>query len=122
MKNKELINFALHIIEKDNLLKKFKEKIDRIKNEKDSERRKQLIKNLSCFVNQNLNTDKDKETFYLHVEKANQDFFSRLYKLNSDLTNNEKRLCALLRLNFSSKEIASILNISLTTLWRNEQI
>jgi len=112
LKSKELINLALHIIEKDNVFRKLKEKIDKIKNEKDSERRKQLIVDLSNFITIQLNTDKDKETFYLHIEKSNQDFFSRLYKLHPDLTNNEKRLCALLRLNFSSKEIAAILNIS----------
>ncbi len=112
LKSRELINLALHIIEKDNVFKKLKAKIDKIKNEKDSDRRKQLIIDLSNFVNTHLNTDKDKETFYLHVEKANRDFFTRLNKLHSDLTNNEKRLCALVRLNFSSKEIASILNIS----------
>ena len=111
-KNRELVNFALHIIQKDKVFQKLKDKIDRIKNETDNEKHKQLIKGLSNFVNQNLNTDKDKETFNIHVEEENREFFTRLNKLHSGITNNERRLCALVRLNFSSKEIASILNIS----------
>jgi len=112
LKNVELVNFALRIIEKDNVFQKLKERIDKIKTEADSDKRKQLIKDLSTYVNQNLSTDKDKETFTLHVEEESRDFFTRLNQLHPGITQNERRLCALIRLNFSSKEIASILNIS----------
>jgi len=111
-KNRELVNFALHVIQKDNVFQRLKDKIDKIKNETDSDNRKQLIKDLSSFINQNLNTDKDKETFNIHVEEENREFFTRLNLLHTGITPNERRLCALVRLNFSSKEIASILNIS----------
>ncbi|OQY00207.1 MAG: hypothetical protein B6I20_09120 [Bacteroidetes bacterium 4572_117] len=111
-KNRESVNFALHIIQKDKVFQKLKEKIDKIKNETDSDNRKQLIQDLSNFVNQNLNTDKDKESFNIHVEEENREFFTRLHQLHSGITQNERRLCSLIRLNFASKEIASILNIS----------
>ncbi|RLD84685.1 MAG: inorganic phosphate transporter [Bacteroidetes bacterium] len=111
-KNRELVNFALHVIQKDSVFQRLKDKIDKIKNETDSDNRKQLIKDISTFVNQNLNTDKDKETFNIHVEEESREFYTRLNQLHSGITPNERRLCALVRLNFSSKEIASILNIS----------
>ncbi|MEN8120605.1 MAG: inorganic phosphate transporter [Bacteroidota bacterium] len=111
-KNRELVNFALHVIQKDTVFQKLKEKIDKVKNETDSDTRKQLIKDLSNYVNQNLNTDKDKETFNIHVEEENREFFTRLNQVHHGITQNERRLCALVRLNFSSKAIASILNIS----------
>jgi len=111
-KNSELVNFALHIIQKEEVFQKLKVKIDKIKEETDSDNRNEQLKDLSKFINQNLNTDKDKETFNIHVEEESHEFFTRLNLLHSGLTQNEKRLCALVRLGFSSKEIASILNIS----------
>ena len=43
---------------------------------------------------------------------ADKNFIKKVKSLHSDLTPNDLRLCAYLRLNLSSKEIAPLLNIS----------
>lgn len=48
----------------------------------------------------------------MNVEKVNQDFFNKLDQNFPELTINEKQLCGLIRLNLSTKDIASIKNIS----------
>jgi len=48
------------------------------------------------------------EKFELHFSKVNERFYSNLLKAHPDLTPGEKRLCALLLINLSSKEIAAI--------------
>ena len=48
----------------------------------------------------------------VNIEQVNADFFERLNQIAPDLTASEKQICALLRLNLSNKEIASIRNIS----------
>jgi tetratricopeptide (TPR) repeat protein len=48
------------------------------------------------------------EKFELHFSKVNERFYSNLLKKHPDLTPGEKRLCALLLINLSSKEIAAI--------------
>ena len=43
---------------------------------------------------------------------ADKDFIKKLKSIHPNLTPNDLRLCAYLRLNLSSKEIAPLLNIS----------
>ncbi len=47
-----------------------------------------------------------------YFEEINKNFYSRLKQINSELTNNDHRLCALIKLNMTSKEMASVLNIA----------
>ena len=47
-----------------------------------------------------------------NIEKVNHDFFSRLTRDFPNLTVNEKKLCGLIRIKTSIKEIASIRGIS----------
>lgn len=48
------------------------------------------------------------EEFKLYFERVHPDFYQRLSTLNSDLTNRDMRLCALLYLGLNTKEIASV--------------
>jgi len=64
------------------------------------------------------NTD-EKETWNLFkeaFENADQDFFKKIQQRHPSLTNNDLKLCAYLRLNLSSKEIAPLLNISVRSV------
>ncbi|MBL4861565.1 MAG: tetratricopeptide repeat protein, partial [Crocinitomicaceae bacterium] len=109
-KNKELENFALRIIEKNELLHNLKEKIKTIDTQKPEELDK--IKDLSISINNNLYIDEDRREFELRLDKTHQSFFANLDQRFPDLTKNERRLCSLLVLDLSSKDIATILNIS----------
>ncbi|WP_300668773.1 tetratricopeptide repeat protein [Soonwooa sp.] len=46
--------------------------------------------------------------FETHFTKVNPEFYSKLQKMFPDLTPNEKKLCAFLKLNLSTKEISAI--------------
>ncbi len=46
--------------------------------------------------------------FELRFLKVHQGFYERLHAINPKLTNNERRLCAFLKLGFNTKEIATI--------------
>jgi hypothetical protein len=48
--------------------------------------------------------------FKYHFEKVHPDFFNKLKSIAPTLSVNELRLCAYLRANFSTKEIASLTN------------
>ncbi|OPB89420.1 hypothetical protein BAZ10_11680 [Elizabethkingia occulta] len=50
---------------------------------------------------------KNDPTFTSAFREAFPEFFQKLYKLNPNLENSELTFCALLKLNFSSKEIAN---------------
>ena len=71
------------------------------------------MKELSFHVQQSLQINKDIEEFQQKVDVTYNDFFDKLKLKFPTLTNNEKRLCALLRLNLSTKEIASLNSTSI---------
>jgi hypothetical protein len=56
------------------------------------------------------------EEFEIRFEKVYPDFFVRLSQVFPDLTNNERRLCAFLRLDMNTKEILSITGQSLRAI------
>jgi DNA-binding CsgD family transcriptional regulator len=57
--------------------------------------------------------DDDWEHFSQNFDQVHSDFLKRLSEKYAHLSPNDYRLCAYLRMNLSSKEIASLMNISL---------
>ncbi|MDA3910621.1 MAG: transcriptional regulator [Bacteroidales bacterium] len=110
-RDKELENFALHIVQKNEFLNDIKAELKKLKKNA-SEQNAERIKLLSLKISQSLKINKELEVFKNRIDEVNEKFFSVLSKNYPDLTENEKRLCALLKLNLSSKEIAAINEIS----------
>jgi len=103
---------ALNIIQKNDALKNLSKKIEIFKaNPKFEVCHKELFE-LQNMIRETLQLDKDRDTFQIYVNKNNEHFYSSLREKYPKLTPNEIRLSALIRLDLSSKEIASILNIS----------
>ncbi|MDN5199923.1 tetratricopeptide repeat protein [Fulvivirgaceae bacterium BMA10] len=114
-KNQELINFALHIAQKNDIyynLSESLQELDFMNKEDASQKIKKLIGNF----NHRLKINQDLENFQADVENVNKDFFFRLHDKFPQLTETEKRLVAQLRLNLSSKEISSLNSISVKSV------
>ncbi len=109
---KELTNYALHIVEKNDFLDEVKSEVSQIKNQIRNQEALTHINRLGSKIFQNLMINKDREEFDIQVEQACEGFFKNLETKFPDLTSQERRLSALLRLNLSSKEISGIMNIS----------
>jgi tetratricopeptide (TPR) repeat protein len=71
------------------------------------------LRSIKRLVEANLNDEAQWEDFKRHFEAVHPDFFRRLLDLHPNLTAHDLRYCAYLRLNLSSKEIATLLNVSL---------
>ncbi len=110
-KANDLMTFALHIVQKNDLLKQLKKELGDLSSNNDPALNKKL-KGLTAHVQQNLHLNKEIEEFQQKVDNTYDDFFKKLNTKFPTLTKNEKRLCVLLRLNLSTKEIASLNNIS----------
>jgi tetratricopeptide (TPR) repeat protein len=110
-KDNDLINFALHLIQKNNILKQLKTDLKSLSNNAEEQTAKSL-RELSFHVQQNLQVQQEMAEFQQKVDHTYSDFFIRLKVKYPTLTKNEERLCAMLRLNLSSKEIASLNNTS----------
>ncbi len=70
-----------------------------------------LVARLKSNIKSNLSFTDEWQSTALHFEKMHPDFFKQLLKLNQNLTQNDLRQCAYIKLNLSTKEIAWILNI-----------
>jgi len=67
-------------------------------------------------IKRSLKSDDDWEFFEQAFDNADKDFLKRLKESHPSLTNHDLKLCAYLRLNLSSKEIAPLLNISVKSV------
>jgi tetratricopeptide (TPR) repeat protein len=111
-KTNDLTSFALHLIQKNDLLHQLQQELKKLPCNTDEETAKTLS-TLNSNIRQNLSLKEDLEEFQHKLDYAYDDFFRRLRTKHPRLTKNEERLCAFLRLNLSSKEIAAINNTSL---------
>ena len=66
------------------------------------------LKKINAFIKQHQNGDKSNSALLLSIEEKNQEFLIRLAKLHPNLTQGEKHLATLLRVNLSTKDIAML--------------
>ena len=111
-KDTDLTNFALHLVQKNEILKHLQRELKNLPCGSDDKTTKK-ISDLNSAIRQNLSLKEDMEEFQQKLDSSYDDFFIRLRNKFPKLTRNEERLCAFLRLNLSSKEIATINNTSL---------
>ena len=108
-KKKELTTHALNLARKNEVLENLKAKAQELKQEqKGSLGYNELIRT----INFDLRDDNNWENFASYFEQVHKDFNRNLKKKCPELTPNELRFMALLKMNLSSKEIANILNVT----------
>lgn len=88
-----------------------KTSISNFQKSQNGESSKQL-RNLQHMIDHSFNLDQDWEEFKMHFEAVHKGFFKALKRHAPELTINELRLSALVKLNLNIKEAATILNIS----------
>ena len=115
----EIVTMAMNITRKYEFAKQLKEDINKIKKGINDADTHQALNQVILKINQNLLLDHDRERLQMHLEEQNNKFLYSLAEAFPNLTENEKRLAVLLRMNLSSKEIASILNISTKSVEMN---
>lgn len=67
-------------------------------------------------INNHLVDKEDWLTFQLHFSNSHSQFFENLREKHPNLSSNEIKLSAYLKLNLSSKEIASLMNVAITSV------
>lgn len=110
-RNKQITTHTLNIIQKNETLKDLRDKLEAIIKSPDKSTQTELRKTLK-IIDESFRLDKDWEEFRLFFEQIYTGFYTKL-KINCPaLTTQELRHCALIRLNLSIPECASILGIS----------
>lgn len=113
LKNRELASTAINIIQKNDLLHQITENLEQLKKTTQEENMRKELFRLTRLIENGLNQEQEWETFRLHFNGVHPGFFDRLLADQPKLTPKDLRICAYLRMNLSTKEIASLLNFSI---------
>lgn len=109
-KSKQLTTHALNMMQKNTLMQEIQEELV-ILSKRASQENKGSFSRIKMLIKKNLRSEKDWDLFKLYFEDVNKHFYEELQKITSELTSNDLKLCALLKLNMNIKESASVLNI-----------
>jgi DNA-binding response OmpR family regulator/DNA-binding CsgD family transcriptional regulator len=116
LKNRELAALTLNSLYKKNLILKLKKKLSSI-SQKCPEANEILF--VLNYFDEN---EEDWNIFRDYFEAVHNGFFDRLSAVHSELTPNEKRLCAYLRIGLNSNEISKLLSISKEGIKKNRYL
>lgn len=106
-KNKELTTHVMYLVQKNQFIISITDKLSELINESARQPNKQKINTI--IKQMKANVDKTAwEEFEIRFQQIHSDFYAKLNKKIPNLTPNEKRLCAFLYLNMTTKEISSV--------------
>ncbi len=110
LKNKELATSALQLVEKDEFLKEIKSKLKGDDGNIKTTEINKVLKSISTSNKSNW------EEFKLRFTAVNEDFYKTVTTKYPKLSQSDQKICALIKLNFSSKEMARLLGISVESV------
>lgn len=107
LKNKELLTSALQLLERDTLQEDLKKQLNtlEVKGENSS-----IVKGIKNALK--INTTNKWKEFESHFTKINDTFYSSLKEKHTLLTPTDLKMCAFIKLGFSSKDMSQIMGIS----------
>lgn len=114
MKKQEVMNVALSIVEQREYLESLADMVKHLSASKDEKEKDDIVSQLRASLKQRLSHDRDVDSqyFYAQAESLHEDFSAKLAENFPSLTQQDRRLATLLRLGFSSKYIATLMNIT----------
>lgn len=109
-KSRQLTTHALNMMQKNTLMQEIQEELVAITKKAITDN-KPALNRIKMLIKKNLRSEKDWDLFKLYFEDVNKQFYEELAKISRELTPNDLKLCALLKLNMNIKESASVMNI-----------
>lgn len=113
-KKKELASKMIYVLEKNEFIISIAKKLLNLKPDL-SKTNQSLIQPIIYELNQN-SSDKIWDEFEIRFKEVHSEFYNNLNTLYPDLTPNEIKICAFLRLNMSTKEISAITHQSVKSI------
>ncbi|MFW5707354.1 MAG: LuxR C-terminal-related transcriptional regulator [Bacteroidota bacterium] len=111
-KSYELMLTMRHLLMKDNILNELKKQITQLQ-EQSAKYPVKHIRTMEKVINQGLGSQSTEwENALNNLKLSQQGFFRVLKDKYPSLTTNDLRMCSYLRMNFNTKEIAQMLNVS----------
>ncbi|MEO6149887.1 MAG: triple tyrosine motif-containing protein, partial [Mucilaginibacter sp.] len=112
-KGRELANSAMNIVYKNELLQRIHDEIAELKDSNGKKLSPEQLRKIQKVIDDGMSDERDWVLFENSFNETHENFFKKLKAQHPDLVPNDLKLCAYLRMNMNSKEMASLLNISL---------
>jgi DNA-binding CsgD family transcriptional regulator len=112
-KKRALVSSTLLLVQKNETLAEIKAELNKIKKETKDRSNQPKIDKLIHKLQQDEVLDEGWEQFMLHFNELHGDFLKRIKQTYPTLTPKDLKLCGYLRMNLSTKEIASLMNVSI---------
>ena len=113
-KNRELTTNVMYLVKKNELLGFITEKLQNSKSKFTPANRKKVE---GIIINLQKNVDKDIwKVFEKRFREVHQDFYDKLVEKFPHLTEKDKKLCALIKLNLNTKEISSLTHLNVNSI------
>lgn len=106
---REITSYSLLLSSKNNLMQQILDLTEEIP--LDEEKTENVVKKVKSIVKNNLHTESEWEDFMLHFDKVHPHFFGKIQECHPNLTRNDIKLCAYIRIGMSIKQIARMLNL-----------
>lgn len=111
-KNQQLASQTLHMLQKNQILSELKSLVGEVRKQNNYANATKKFSRLANMIDYGINLDKDWEGFQRVFEQLHPEFYSNIKHQFPGLTSNDLHLCALLKLNLSTREIADLLGIA----------
>lgn len=108
-KKKQLVSQTLHLVQKSTFMQELKDNLEKIG--KSKETFKIEFRRIVMLLRKETAMDKEWETFKSYFVEVHNDFETKIKEISKDITEHELRLASFLKMNLTTKEIASILNV-----------
>ena len=115
LKGKELSSHILHLIQKNEALERIKKDLNELLKDDKRDHKKEL-KQLLHKINISINQDTYWSEFRVIFEQVHQSFFDKIRAICDNLTANDLRLIALLKMNLHTSDITTLLGVSQDSL------
>nr|WP_228098767.1 tetratricopeptide repeat protein [Pedobacter sp. MC2016-24] len=115
LKSQELSNNTLHVIQSNQFLEELRNELEEMIRD-DKRDQKKRLQQIVTKISKRASHDKHWKEFSHMFEQIHQSFFDNLKKYSGDLTANDLRLVALIKMNLSSKDMAILFGISQDSL------
>lgn len=110
-RHKELLTYTLNLAQKNTVMQSVREGINELLPSTDKDNKTKISKLLKV-IDYSLESEKDWDEFRMYFEKVHSSFFENIKTQHPDLTQGDLKLCALISLNLSMKEMAELMGIS----------
>ena len=112
IKRKELVDFAVGVSDQKEYMEGVYDRLSRIRNLSDPDQKDAATDELLSSLRERMYFTREMNDFYAQSEILHKDFNMRLKEAFPNLTESERKLANLLRQGFSSKYIATLMNIT----------